>query len=58
MASTEYERLLEEKRSPEEMYHLVVERQERALIEGEKTKAEIRARLGEINQRLAEIRGA
>ena len=37
MASTEYERL-EEKRNLEEAYHLAVERQERALIEGEKRK--------------------
>lgn len=57
MAGTEYERLLEEKQSLEEAYLQAVKEQERVLVEGEVKKARIRARLGEIERRLAEIRG-
>lgn len=57
MVGTEYE-ILEEKRSHEAAYLQAVEAQERVLVEGEAKKARIRARLGEIERRLAEIRGA
>ena len=56
MAGTEYEGLLEEKRRLEEAYLQAVEEQERVLVEGEAKKARIRARLGEIERRLAKIR--
>ena len=57
MVGTEYE-ILEEKQSLEAAYLQAVEAQERVLVEGEAKKARIRARLGEIERRLAEIRGA
>ena len=41
----------------EEAYLQAVKEQERVLVEGEVKKARIRARLGEIERRLAEIRG-
>lgn len=58
LATTEYERLVNEKQRPEKLYLQTVEKQEMALMEGEKVKAAIRSRLGEIDRRLAEISGA
>ena len=57
-ATTEYERLVNEKQRLEKLHLQTVEEQEVALMEGEKVKAAIRARLGEIDRRLAGISGA
>ena len=48
LATTEYEKLVNEKRRLEKIYLQAVENQEKALIEGENVKAAIRARLAEI----------
>lgn len=58
LTTTEYERLVNEKQRLEKLYLQTVKKQERALMEGEKVKATIRARLVEIDRRLAKISGA
>ena len=57
LATTEYERLVNEKQRLEKLYLQTVKNQEKALMEGERVKTAIRARLGEIDRRLAEIGG-
>ena len=57
LATTEYERLVNEKLRLEKLYLQTVKNQEKALMEGERVKAAIRARLGEIDRRLTEIGG-